>query len=194
MKNAFDGYLYHIVRYKKLKKGQKLHFGGELNCFCKNINSQNFVVEEKDINMLTLNKDLKDFNNQEEKTLKSYIYESCLMIRELVLENVRMKEFPNLPSRLECLYCAETLEEAKKWVPILLRMNKAFKPLQIVKLKAKGILFKGDGSLMLRNTNSIDSKIEMARKYWGQKTISKDKELLFIGNVEVIDIIEDLVK
>ncbi len=36
------------------------------------------------------------------------------MIRELVLENVRIKEFPNLPSRLECLYCTETLEEAKK--------------------------------------------------------------------------------
>ncbi len=73
-------------------------------------------------------------------------------------------------------------------------MNKVFKPLQIVKLKAKGILFKGDGSLMLRNTNSINSKIEMARKYWGQKTISKNKELLFIGDVEVVDIIEDLVK
>ena len=194
MKNINGGYLYHIVRYKKLNLGQKLHFGGQPNYFCRYMNSRDFTTGGIDLNSMLINKEFDELNTEEEKCLKSYVYESCLMVRELVFENVRLREFPDLPSRLECLYCAETLGEARRWIPILLRMDKVEKPLQIVKLKASGKLFKGDGNLVIRNTNSIDCKIEMARKYWNQETTSENIELLFVGDVEVVDIIEDLMQ
>lgn len=192
MLKEFEGYLYHIVRYEKLKIGQKLHFGGKPNYFCQNMNALNFELEDNDINELILTKDIKEFNFQETNTLKRYVYESCMITRELVLENIRLKEFPNYPSRLECLYCVETYEDAIKWIAPLKRMDKLNPPLQIVKLKAKGKLFKGDGNLMLRNTLSINSKIDMARKYWNAETNSNNKELLFVGDVEVVEIFENI--
>ena len=188
----FEGYLYHVVRYEKLNIGQKLHFGGKPNFFSRKINSIDFSVNEKDINALILSKDIDKLTEDESKKLKQYVYHSCLVIRELVLENIRLKEYTNHPSRLECLYCVESIEDARKWIEPLKRMDRHNPPLQIVKLKAKGKLFKGDGNLMLRNTFSIDSKIEMAHKYWNAETNSDNEELLFIGDVEVVKIFEDL--
>lgn len=37
---------------------------------------------------------ITDFTKKEEDKAKSYVYESTQMLRELVLENVRAKEFP----------------------------------------------------------------------------------------------------
>ena len=51
-----------------------------------------------------------------------------------------------------------------------------------------GKIFEGDGDLMLRNTYSIDSKIEMARKYWSGETQSNNQEMLFVGCAEVVEI------
>ena len=190
--NNFDGFLYHITRYEKLDLGQKLQFGGKPNRFALNFSKLEFMVGDKDVNQLVIEKDLKDFNDAEKNILKSYIYESCLISRELILENVRQKNFPNLPSRLECIYCVKSLIDAKKWVQILKRMDRKNPPLQIVKLKASGNLFCGDGSLITRNTKSINSKIEMANNYWSKSTTSENVELLFVGAVEVVEIVEDI--
>lgn len=155
---SFDGYLYHVARYKKMIVGQELVVGDKPNNFCLSICSKSFSVGEQDVNYLILHKDISQFSDIELSILKSYVYESCLMIRELVLENIRLTNFPDLPSRLKCLYCCNTLDDAKNWVNALKRMDKKNVPLQIVKLKVKGKVFEGDGSLMLRNTYIIDSK------------------------------------
>lgn len=189
----YQGYLYHVVRYEKMTPGQKFVVGEKPNHFCLSMNNKDFNVGDDDVNMLVFNKNIKDFSDEDATATKNYIYHSCLIIRELVLENVRLNEFHSLPSRLKCLYACETLQEAEKWVSVLQRMDKKNLPLQIVKLKVDGKIFKGDGSLMLRNTFSVDSKIEMARAYWGQKTQSQKEyqEILFEGKAEVVNIEKD---
>lgn len=190
--NNFNGYLYHIVRNTRLQVGQKLSFGGTPNNFSKILNSLSFNINDKDINILMLNKPINQFNIEELKTLKSYVYESCMITREYAFEHVRLKEFSSYPSRLECLYANETLEECEKWLPILLRMNRNNPPLQIVKLKAKGTAFKGDASLILRDTLSMQHKLDLAQKYWTKTSNFVEPEILFVGEVEVEEIIKEL--
>ena len=43
---------------------------------------------------------------------------------------------------------------------------------------------------MIRNTRSLESKFELARKYWNNATKSDNEEILFIGNAEVEEIYE----
>lgn len=187
----FHGFLYHITRYNKWQVGDKLEFGGKENLFAKKMFETDFLVDDMDILGLFQKKSCKDFTKEEESKAKSYVYESTQTLRELVLENVRAKEFPNHPSRLECLYCVETFEEAKSWIEPLKRMHKSEPPLQIVKLKVKGKIFKGEGNLMLRNTLSLNSKKEMARQYWQGTENPVLPEILFVGKAEVKEILEE---
>lgn len=186
----FNGFLYHITRYKKLELGEKLYFGQIPNRFAKKMFSTDFAVGNYDINQLFMKKTVQDFSAVEAKSTKNYIYESCQMLRELVLEQIRLKEFPKHPSRLECLYCCKTYQEAKSWINALKRMQPNQPPLQIVKLKAKGKIFEGDGSLMLRNTYSLNSKIDMARQYWNGSNNPIMSEILFVGTAQVVEISE----
>ena len=184
--------LYHITRFKKLKKGDKLSFGRTLNFFAQRMLELEFKINEKDINELVFSKNFNEFTEEEIKTTKTYIYESCLMLRELILEQVRSQEFPHLPSRFKCIYCVKTLRQAQNWVSALKRMQPEKPPLQIVKLKCKGTAFEADGDLMLRNTLSINSKIEMAKKYWQGTTNSKHPEVLFVGEAEISEVIQEV--
>jgi len=190
MKN-FNGFLYHIVRYNKLEVGEKLTFGNAPNKFANKIFDASFQIGELDINQFVHSKPFKEFTREEEKETKRYIYESCQMLRELILEKVRKEKFPKSPSRLACLYCAKTFEDAKGWIGALKRMHPTAPPLQIVKLKAKGKVFEGDGNLMLRNTFSLNSKLEMARQYWSGSNNSSLPEILFAGKAEVVEILEE---
>ena len=187
----FKGFLYHITRYKKLSVGDELDFGNEYNYFAQSIFEKSFEVGEIDINQLALTKSFNEFLPEEEKETKNYIYESCLMLRELILEDVRNKEFKKYPSRLKCLYCSIDYETAKNWVGAIKRMKPNEPPLQIVKLKVNGRIFQGDGNLMLRNTYSLNSKIEMAKKYWSG-TSNELPEILFEGKAKVIEIMEEV--
>ena len=189
----FNGYLYHIVRYKKLELGQKLNFNQTQNYFAKNMFDLEFSVNNQDVNLMLQTKEIEFLTKEEKKILNSYVYESCMQTRELILENVRLKDFPDRPSRFQCLFCSETLEDTRRWVLALKRMSRQNPPLQIVKLKAKGKIFKGDGDLMLRNTHSLNSKVEMAKIYWRGQTYfnSLNKEILFQGNAQVVEIIEE---
>ena len=187
----FRGFLYHITRYNKWQVGEKLKFGGKQNRFATKMFETNFVAGDTDILTLFQQKSCKDFSQKEESATKSYIYESCQILRELMLEEVRTKEFPKHPSRIECLYCVETYDEAKSWLSALKRMHPKEPPLQIVKLKVKGKIFKGDGNLMLRNTLSLNSKIDMARQYWQGTENPVLPEILFVGKAEVEEILEE---
>lgn len=186
-----NGFLFHIARYNQLEVGQKLHFGQGSNFFAKKMFDSDYVVNNFDINQLFIKKPCKDFSDEEQFATKSYINESCQMLRELILEQIRLTEFPKHPSRLKCLYCCQSLDEAKSWINALKRMHPSQPPLQIVKLKAKGKIFVGDGNLMLRNTYSLNSKIDMARQYWKGTENPTLPEILFVGKAEVIEILEE---
>lgn len=180
--------VYHIVRNIDVKIGDTFSADNNYNYFAERLFEKDFSCNNMDVNQLVLSKNLVNFDHDESKTTKTYIYESCAIIRELVLENYRLTHCPNLPSRLKCLFACESLEQAKNWQTILQRMYNEKSNSIIVELEADGTIFKADGSLMLRNTYSINNKFSLAEKYWNSKGVFKEPEILFMGLAKVIKI------
>ncbi len=185
--------VFHVVSHNKLSVGQHLQFGKALNRFGERINSLEFKIKGEDVNQFVMIHSLNSISQDEFNEIKRYVYETCLITREYALETVRAKFFAKRPSRFKCLYACETLEQAENWANNLKRMNRlnGTTPLQIVKLRVKGNIFKAEGNLMLRNTQSMNSKFQMAQDYWQEKTDFVEPELLIEGEAEVLQIIKE---
>ncbi|WHT49426.1 DUF2441 domain-containing protein [Sporosarcina thermotolerans] len=111
-------------------------------------------------------------------------------IREVIVEMVRLEEFPEYPSRLSCLYAAKSYEDVLKWRQVFDSFNR--KVLQIVKLKVTGSYFEGDGDLLPKEDGvPFSKKIEQAREYWHGNEHNTLPELLINGKIEVVEIIDD---
>jgi Protein of unknown function (DUF2441) len=111
-------------------------------------------------------------------------------IREVIVEMVRLQEYPDYPSRLSCLYAAKNYEDALKWKQIFDSYNR--RVLQIVKLRVTGNYFEGDGNLLPKDDGvSFAKKIEQAREYWMGNVKNELPELLINGYIEVVDIIHN---
>lgn len=183
------GTLYHIVRDREINVGDEIVAGEGYNHFAKRLFSADFQVEGVDINKLIFTKDLNHFTERESKMTRGYIYESCAIIRELILENYRLMYCPHLPSRLKCLYACQTLEQAQSWIPALERMAKSKSSVKIVELSVDGEIFSGDGDLMTRSTHAVFDKFDLAKRYWSGARAKN--EILFVGRAKVVRIIDE---
>ncbi|MBD8038436.1 DUF2441 domain-containing protein [Solibacillus sp. A46] len=188
-------FVYHIVTRNKMSLGQIIYFDeNEYNTLYR------FFFEAEQLNAkgedfiqimqshytkegLNLDKDNAD-------VAMKYIGQTTRAVREVIVEMVRLKEYPQYPSRLSCLYAAKTYEDALKWKQLFDSFNRNV--LQIVKLKVNGNYFEGDGDLLPKEDGiSFYKKIEQARKYWNGNINNELPELLINGKIEVIEIIED---
>ncbi len=108
----------------------------------------------------------------------------------MIVEMVRLQEFPNYPSRMSCLYATKDYEDVLKWKELFDSYNR--KVLQIVKLRVIGNSFEGDGDLLPKNDAApFSRKINQAREYWLGNVKSEFPETLIDGKIEVIEIIDD---
>ena len=111
-------------------------------------------------------------------------------IREVIVEMVRLQEYPHYPSRLSCLYVTKSYEDVLKWKAVFESYNRQI--LQIVKLRVNGNCFEGDGELLPKDDGiSFARKIEQARAYWQGNENNELSEILIDGIIEVVEIIED---
>lgn len=119
-----------------------------------------------------------------------YANQTVRGIRELIVEMVRLQEYPHHPSRLSCLYAAKSYTEIMKWKELFDSFDR--KVLQIVKLRVNGKSFEGDAVLLPKEDGaSFARKIEQAKEYWSGAGRGDLPELLVSGKIEVIDIIND---
>lgn len=117
---ANEIYVYHIVTKKKMSLGQMLYFDDKQ----KNTLYQFFFEKER------LNSKGEDFieilyghytdeglklNKENADVAISYVGQTIRAIREVIVEMVRLQEYPDYPSRLSCLYAAKSYEDALKW-------------------------------------------------------------------------------
>ncbi len=109
---ANEIYVYHIVTKKKISLGQMLYFDDKQ----KNTLYQFFFEKER------LNSKGEDFieiiyghytdeglklNKENADVAISYVGQTIRAIREVIVEMVRLQEYPDYPSRLSCLYARE---------------------------------------------------------------------------------------
>ncbi|MFC5404320.1 DUF2441 domain-containing protein [Cohnella soli] len=120
-----------------------------------------------------------------------YVGQTIRAIREVIVEMVRLQEYPEYPSRLSCLYAAKSYEDALRWKELFESYHR--KVLQIVKLRVIGNVFEGDGNLLPKEDGSpFSRKIEQARDYWKGNINNDLPELLINGEIEVVEIIDNL--
>ncbi|WP_088011560.1 DUF2441 domain-containing protein [Gottfriedia acidiceleris] len=190
-------YVYHIVTRKKMNLGQIIDFDGDQ----KNTLYSFFFEKEQ------LNNKGEDFiqifyrhytevgfkqDAENAEVAKKYVGQTTRAIREVILEMVRLQEYPEYPSRLSCLYAAKSYEDSLKWKEIFDSFNR--KVLQIVKLRVNGSSFEGDGNLLPKEDGlPFAKKIEQAREYWMGNVKNDLPELLINGKIEVVEIIDDFV-
>lgn len=192
-KNGF--FVYHIVTRNKMSLGQIINFDeNQKNTLYR------FFFEKEQVNSkgedfiqvlhshytnegLTLDKE------NAELAVK-YMGQTTRAVREVIVEMVRLQEYPQYPSRLSCLYAAKSYEDALKWKQLFDSFNR--KVLQIVKLQVYGNYFEGDGDLLPKEDGlPFSNKIEQAREYWNSNVNKELPELLINGKIEVIEIIDD---
>ena len=171
---------YHVVTDKPMKLGQVIIFD-------KNHHSgvYNRVYELKDkVDDIYLNPDKYD-ENEFDHHLK-------VALRELALEEVRIKKYPNYPSRLSSLYVSKTLEEAEKWYKLFIELGRP--TYSIVKVEVDGNEFIGDAQNCFDGTKDKNKNMELAEYYWKNEGNFKGKdpiiEIIVDGKIKVIDIIK----
>jgi hypothetical protein len=187
--------VYHIVTRKEMSFGQIIYFDSNqtntlFNYFFErqqlNSKGEDFIQilkKQNTNNGLNLNK-------ENAEVAAKYMDQTIRAIREVIVEMVRLQEYPEYPSRLHCLYATKNYEEALKWKELFDSYNR--KVLQIVKLRVVGSSFEGDGNLLPKEDGSpFSKKIEQAREYWKGNVKNELPELLINGKIEVVEIIDD---
>ncbi len=101
------------------------------------------------------------------------------LAREFLFEAARLSVSPALPSRRNCIWLVETLEQAQAWRPLLGAVDRAT---QIVRVSATGTAHKADANLLLRENDLLPVAHNKARRYWcGEASANPQWEVLFIG-------------
>lgn len=187
--------VYHLVTRKKMNLGQVIFFDKN-----KNNTLYRFFFEKEHLNskgedfiQILQNHSTSDglnMNKENAEVAIKYVDQTIRAIREVIVEMVRLQEYPVYPSRLSCLYAAKSYEDALRWKELFDSYNRDV--LQIVKLRVIGNSFLGDSSLLPKeDAVPFSRKMEQAREYWDGKVNLDLPELLVNGHIEVIEIIDE---
>lgn len=109
--------------------------------------------------------------------LKIVSKEFSFYVREHVFEEVRKEHFPQLPSRLKCLWITEETQ-LPYW-----RTMSIDKKQYLLTVVLDGNIFCADEYWLKANTFSRDEYYERANHYWSEEMSKSPKtEFLFYGN------------
>ena len=188
-------YVYHIVTRKKMSLGQIIYFDKNQKNTLYSFFFEREQVNSKGEDFVRILQDHYtseglNLNKENADVAIKYADQTIRAIREVIVEMVRLQEFPEYPSRISCLYATKSYEDVLKWKELFDSYNR--KVLQIVKLRVNGNSFEGDGNLLPKEDGvPFSQKIEQAREYWQGNVKNVLPELLIDGKIEVVEVIDD---
>jgi hypothetical protein len=104
-----------------------------------------------------------------------------MLAREIIMEQVRQEIAPDSPSRQNCLWLADTIEEARRWRD---RLGGG----RIAHLSVRGAIHRADAAHLLGDSEPLSKTYARARMYCsGQLSDAAELETLFSGSATVID-------
>jgi hypothetical protein len=190
-----DRSIYHLVTRNKMTCGQSIHVGRNApNTLARFFFEKQILNSKGEDFYQILNNNYSDgqiiLGAEDAELATRYAGVTTRAVREVILEMVRLQDFPQRPSRLSCLYGARSVDEALRWKDIFESHNR--KTLQIVRLTFDGNYFEGDGdSLPSLGGEPFSVKIQQAQVYWRGNTGSALREILVDGNIRVIEMVEE---
>lgn len=170
-------YTYHVVTERPMYLGQELVFDlSHRNGVGKRVYEKIPVVQDIYAHP----------ENYKEGELEHH---TSVALRELALEEVREKYYPQYPSRMACLYVSRTLEEAEKWFDFFKSLGRP--TYQIVKLKIEGNLFFGNATRCFDGRLHKEENLKLAEAYWENPPDSENPEVVVEGLADgVIKVME----
>jgi len=173
---------YHVVTDRPMEVGQKIVFDeNNRSGVCRRVMEKLPAVEAI-------------YANPDDYDAETLEHHTSVALRELALEEVRLAEYPELPSRLGCLYASKTLAEAEEWGKFFARIGRP--TYSIVKLEVKGSCFVGDATRCFRGLTHKEENLRLARRYWASEADPADPtavpELLISGELTVLEIVREI--
>lgn len=143
---------YHAVTDAPLCAGQILTFDEE------HVSGVFLRMREK----LNLMRDIQC--NPEKYRARPLGYHTAIALRELAMEEVRAKNYPNYPSRMACLYATKTLEGAEKWANFFIKIGRPV--YSVVKVESLGRICIADASKCFEGGVDHKENLRLAEAYW----------------------------
>lgn len=174
--------VYHVVTDRPMYVGQHIVFDEE----------HHSGVYQRVYEKLDIVKDIySDPKKYDEETLEHH---TSVALRELALEEVRQKKYPQYPSRMGCLYVSKTFEEAEKWGVFFAQIGRP--TYHIVKLDVEGNDFVGDATKCFKGCLSKEENLKLAEAYWEREADADNQqavcEMLVDGQITVVEIVKEI--
>lgn len=174
-------YTYHVVTERPMHVGQQIIFD----------ETHHSGVYQRVYEKIDIVNDI--YANPDKYDVESLEHHTSVALRELALEEVRQKNYPQYPSRMSCLYVSETLEEAERWGEFFARIGRP--TYHIVKLEVKGNCFIGDATKCFKGQTDKEENLALAKAYWeSEQTDVKNEvcEMLVDGQITVVEIVKEI--
>ena len=172
---------YHVVTERPMTLGQEIIFD----------ENHHSGVYERVYNLLDKVEGI--YSNPKKYKDIELDHHTKVALRELALEEIRKKRYPNYPSRLSSLYVSNTLEEAESWYDYFISLGRP--TYQIVKVNVEGNSFTGDACNCFDGTIDKGYNLKQAEIYWEGKDNKNNKkpvyETIVDGKIKVIEIIKE---
>lgn len=162
-------YYYHLVSDNIWQVGDKIEIGA------KGFGMWNDVYDFVAMNKL-------DFKTEKDRVIEEYDF----IIWELASEEVRQTEFPNLPSRLRCLWLCEDIKDCEKRVQEFRRLGRTVS--QIVKVELDGNILNVNPENLPKSKKSYNQYKECARKFFTDNEKRENSVIMFTGILTVVEV------
>ena len=200
---------YHLApsRATELRPGATVHFGRIQNWHYQEMGKRGFGVRSADgqkyYSMLDVAQDLLAVRFGRARAIGqplNYHYDAmrCLRevsvafehtikcLREEIFEATRLEQFPDLPSRRNCIWLIpDDAAILAYWKATYVRKENSFR---VLRVRAKGRAHLADNSLLVPQTSSISQLKQAAERYWrGELVDPLHQEIVFAGEVTVVN-------
>lgn len=132
------------------------------------------------------------YANPAKYNVETLEHHTSVALRELALEEIRRKKYPQYPSRMGCLYVSKSLVEAENWGKFFAEIGRP--TYCIAKLNITGNCFVGDATKCFKGTLSKEENLRLAEAYWGSETDEENQqaicEMLVNGQITVVEIVK----
>lgn len=175
-------YAYHVVTERPMEIGQQIIFD----------ETHHNGVHKRVYEKLDIVNDI--YANPDKYNVENLEHHTSVALRELALEEIRQKKYPNYPSRMSCLYVSRTLKEAENWGEFFARIGRP--TYHIVKLEIKGNCFIGDATKCFDGQLDKLENLRLAELYWENKSNDVNErsicEMLVDGYITVMEIVKEI--
>jgi len=175
-------YAYHVVTERPMHVGQQILFDEE----------HHSGVYQRVYDKIDIVNDI--YANPGKYDAETLEHHTSVALRELALEEVRQKEYPQYPSRMGCLYVSKSFEEAENWGKFFSEIGRP--TYHIVKLDVKGNCFMGDATKCFKGQLSREENLRLAEIYWENSVDTGNQhsicEMLVNGEIVVVEIVKEI--